>query len=93
MALTQITPELIIVAFFLALACCLLYTLVYRLYLSPIANFPGPNLAAVTFWYECYYDVVKGGRYSWKIAELHDKYGMLVVQTDIPRCEDFMNQR
>ena len=43
----------------------------YRLYLNPLAKFPGPKLAALTLWYEFYYDVVKRGRYTWKIAELH----------------------
>lgn len=48
---------------------------IYRLYLSPLGKFPGPRLAALTLWYEFYYDVVKGGRYSWRIAEMHEKYG------------------
>ena len=47
----------------------------YRLYFSSLARFPGPKLAAVTLWYEYYYDVVKRGRYTWKIAELHAQYG------------------
>ena len=49
---------------------------IYRLYLSPIAKFPGPRLAAVSLWYEFYYDVIKGGQYTWKIAELHKQYGI-----------------
>lgn len=53
----------------------LITTAVYRLYLSPLAKFPGPKLAAVSLWYEFYYDVVKRGRYTWKIAELHKQYG------------------
>jgi hypothetical protein len=48
---------------------------IYRLYLSPLSKFPGPKLAALTLWYEFYYDVVKEGRYSWEIAEMHKKYG------------------
>ena len=48
---------------------------VYRLYFSPLARFPGPKLAALTLWYEFYYDVVKRGKYTWKIAELHKQYG------------------
>ena len=60
-----------------ALALYTVYGLVYRLYLSPVAKVPGPRLAAVTYFYEIYYDWIKEGRYTWKIAELHEKYGMV----------------
>ncbi len=53
----------------------LIYVAVYRLYFSPIAKFPGPRLAALTFGYEFYYDVVKSGRYTWQIGKLHEQYG------------------
>lgn len=56
----------------------LLYGIVYRLYLSPIASFPGPKLAALTFGYEFYYDIIHKGQYIWKIKELHQKYGPVV---------------
>ena len=49
---------------------------VYRLYLSPLARYPGPKLAALSNWYEFYYDVILQGRYTFKIKELHEKYGM-----------------
>lgn len=51
---------------------------IYRLYWSPLAKIPGPKLAAATFWYEFYYDVVRRGRYTWKIGELHEEYGMSI---------------
>lgn len=46
-----------------------------RLYLSQLAKFPGPKLAALTRWYEAYYEIVLGGQYSFKIDQLHDIYG------------------
>ena len=61
----------------------LLYTLygaVWRLYFSPIAHFPGPRFAALTFWNEFYYDVVLGGRYTWKLLDYHEKYGMILTR-------------
>jgi len=47
----------------------------YRLVFSPLAKFPGPKLAALSLWYEYYYDVVKRGQYTFKIKEMHEKYG------------------
>ena len=60
----------------LAFSVYCIFSAVYRLYFSPLAKFPGPKLAALTLWYEFYYDVIKRGRYTWKIAELHERYGL-----------------
>lgn len=49
---------------------------IYRLYFSPLAQFPGPKLAAATGWYEFYYDIVKDGLFFKKIQNLHEQYGM-----------------
>jgi hypothetical protein len=48
---------------------------IYRLYLSPIAKFPGPKLAALTRWYEFYYEIVLRGKFSDHITDLHKIYG------------------
>lgn len=62
----------------LAVGAYTLYGALWRLYLSPIAHIPGPKLAALTLWYEFYYDVVLGGQYTFKIIELHKQYGPII---------------
>ena len=62
----------------ISLVCYTLYGAIHRLFLSPVAAIPGPKLAILSFWYEFYYDVVLHGRYTWKIADLHKKYGPIV---------------
>lgn len=49
--------------------------IVYRLYFHPLARFPGPKLAAISRWYEAYYDVIQGGQYTPKIVQLHKQFG------------------
>ena len=51
---------------------------IYRLFFHPLAAFPGPKLAAVTGYYEAYYDVIEGGQYTFKIADLHQKLGIFL---------------
>lgn len=70
----------------LAIVFSLLYfvgIVVSRLYLSPLAKFPGPKLAALTLWYEFYYDVIKGGKYTWEIGRMHWKYGRFIIPNSI----------
>lgn len=65
-----------LIAIFVALLLYTIYGALWRLYFSPIARFPGPWFAALSFWNEFYYDVWVGGRYTYKIAEYHQTYGM-----------------
>ncbi|KAI8625826.1 cytochrome P450 [Xylariaceae sp. FL1651] len=51
---------------------------IYRLFLSPLSTVPGPKLAALTYWYEFYYDGYLGGKYVFKVKKLHEKYGPIV---------------
>ncbi|KAF2183530.1 cytochrome P450 [Zopfia rhizophila CBS 207.26] len=67
-----------------AFAAYILYWIrlcIYRLHFHPLAHFPGPRLAAVTSWYEAYYEIVLQGQYSRKIGELHDVYGPILRVT------------
>jgi len=67
--------EMLAVACLTTCAVYVVYGAVYRLYFSPLAKFPGPRIAALTRLYELYYEIVKGGQYTFKIGELHEKYG------------------
>lgn len=53
-----------------------LYT--YRITLHPLARFPGPRLAAMSFWVEFYHDFFREGQYLFRIGEMHAKHGHIV---------------
>lgn len=74
MILLPSDPKLLLLCSALALSY-LISLAFYRLFFHPLAKFPGPRLAAITRYYEAYYDVWKGGMYIFKIKEMHGKYG------------------
>ncbi|KAE8313510.1 putative cytochrome P450 [Aspergillus transmontanensis] len=63
------------------ITCYVLYLLclgIYRLFFHPLAQYPGPKIAALTVWYEFYYDAIQRGRYTFQIQRMHEKYGPIV---------------
>ncbi|KAL4876966.1 cytochrome P450 [Aspergillus karnatakaensis] len=61
-----------------AVAAYFVSIVIYRLYLSPIAHFPGPRLAALTVMYEFYWEAICNGKFTFHIGDLHKKYGPIV---------------
>jgi hypothetical protein len=61
----------------LAILCFIwyLWLIFWRLRYSPLAEFPGPKLAAATGWYEFYFDFWKRGKYIFEIERMHEVYG------------------
>ena len=70
MAFLQILGTIMIVVVLMSLSGA-----IRRLWFHPLAHIPGPKLAALTWWYEFYYDGIQQGRYVFKIQELHKQYG------------------
>jgi hypothetical protein len=56
-------------------AAALVYRIVSTLFLHPLSAIPGPKYAAITHYYQFYYDVIKRGRFPWKLKQLHATYG------------------
>lgn len=61
----------------LGVAAWLVGLVVYRLYLHPLAKFPGPKLAAITDYWEFYQDYFReeSGHLFLELDELHQRYG------------------
>lgn len=69
-----VAADLLFTSFVLSFAYTA-WLVIYRLFLSPVAGFPGAFWPKVTFWYEFYYEWIKPGQYYRKIHEMHARYG------------------
>ena len=52
-----------------------LAVIIHRLFFSNLSGFPGPKIAAATYWYEFYHDWLRNGKYIFVIEEMHKRYG------------------
>jgi hypothetical protein len=79
MAIIMVFDRLLLLLPWLVLlfAAGLISTILYRLFLHPLSNVPGPRLAAATWLYEIYFDLYLGGKFVFEIGRLHDVYGEL----------------
>lgn len=77
--LTTIPLSTVLAGVFISWLLYIAGLVVSRLYLSPLAKFPGPKLAALTKWYEFYYEVALRGQYQFLINDMHKKYGTLNI--------------
>lgn len=67
--------DFLIVFLLTAIPAYTVFLVFYRMYLSPLAAFPGPFLAKTTHWYEFYHNFIRTGKYFEKIRDMHEKYG------------------
>ncbi|KAM7188881.1 Cytochrome P450 [Naviculisporaceae sp. PSN 640] len=79
--LQHVVSEWGLIALYASLASFLIVSIasgIYNVYFSPLSKIPGPKLAALTYLYEGYYEVWKGGKYFQRVAEMHKQYGPIV---------------
>lgn len=71
----EIRPASAAILICLTTAGYCLSLVIYRLYFHKLSRFPGPRLAALSTWYEFYFDVYHGGKFVFQIEKLHEQYG------------------
>jgi hypothetical protein len=62
-------------AAFICFAVYALYTVVYNVYLHPLARFPGPPVARTTIYWKAYVECVQKRSFCDVLRELHAQYG------------------
>ena len=88
------TAAVLFLAIIPTLVLYILWTVVYRLYLDPLAKYPGPRLAALTKWWKTYKDCVEGWSAPQGLEKLHEVYGDVVRigpgEVSSNPCQDFI---
>ncbi|KAJ3751758.1 cytochrome P450 [Lentinula raphanica] len=51
---------------------------IYRLYFHPLRKYPGPVFAALSSWYEAYYNIIEKGNLVVELERLHKLYGPVI---------------
>lgn len=77
--LPQVIVQYPLPTILLLLLTHIVYLSIYRLCFHPLSKFPGPKLAALTVWYEFYYDGIKRGKYVFEVGKMHEKYGINMI--------------
>ncbi|KAH4844123.1 hypothetical protein HBI24_216390 [Parastagonospora nodorum] len=54
------------------------YTTIYNVYFHPLAKFPGPPIAGVTFYWKGYVECIANRSFCHELIELHKRYGDVV---------------
>lgn len=50
-------------------------TTIYNVYFHPLAKFPGPPMAGVTFFWKAYVECIANRSFCHELDELHKRYG------------------
>jgi len=58
-----------------ALIAYAIYTIIYNVYFHPLAKFPGPPMAGVTFYWKAYVECIANRSFCHELVELHQRYG------------------
>ena len=68
----------VLTKFLFGLVAFQLVKYIYRLTFHPLAQFPGPRLAALTNLHGAFYDLSETRSYIKEMPALHEKYGTLL---------------
>jgi hypothetical protein len=79
-ALTQLGPVSVVISGGLAIVVYWISIALYRITLHPLAQIPGPKLAAITLLYQTYYSTHNGqSRFYKQVEQLHKQYGIYIL--------------